>query len=305
MKKNVASQIIGTQMLATDGTAFTGTVTIYITGDNGTQTIGSVGSGVCAHKGNGWHSYVPAQAETNYNHVALTFVGTGAVPVTLQTYTTFPQTGDSFLTTSVLPSAAPGAAGGLLRAGTNLATSFTQGVAITNSTTNGAGLTVTGNGDGSAIDARGGLDGGHGLNAIGGGLYGDGISAFSAFLGSGISASGSRGVRISATGAIAGYPGLHITTTNSNATAVQLQGNGTGAALKLTGGATGVPIEFDVETGFTFHDALRLMSSAMIGKVSGMATTTVTFRNVGDTKNRITATVDADGNRSAITLDAT
>lgn len=97
MKKNVASQVIGAQMVSsTDGSAFTGTVTVYVTGNGGTQAIGSVGSGVCTHEGNGFHSYAPAQAETNYDHIAFTFIGTGAVPATIQVYTAFPQTGDSF-----------------------------------------------------------------------------------------------------------------------------------------------------------------------------------------------------------------
>lgn len=81
---------------ASDGSAFTGSVTVYVTGDAGTQAVGSVGSGVCAHEGNGFHTYAPAQAETNYNHVAFTFIGTGAVPATVQVYTAFPQTGDSY-----------------------------------------------------------------------------------------------------------------------------------------------------------------------------------------------------------------
>lgn len=59
-----------------------------------------------------------------------------------------------------------------------------------------------------------------------------------------------------------------------------------------------------VETSFTPRQALRLMLAALAGKLSGAATTTVTIRNVGDTKDRITATVDADGNRTALTLDA-
>jgi hypothetical protein len=96
MKKNVAGQFIGTEMIALDGSAFTGTVTVYITGNNGTQTIGSVGSGACVHKGNGYHSYAPAQAETNYDHAAFTFTGSGAVPVTINVYPGFPQSGDSF-----------------------------------------------------------------------------------------------------------------------------------------------------------------------------------------------------------------
>jgi hypothetical protein len=97
MKKNVASQVVGAQMVtAADGSAFTSAVTVSVTGDAGTQATGSVGSGACTHEGNGFHTYVPAQAETNYDHVAFTFTGTGAVPATVQIYTSFPQTGDSF-----------------------------------------------------------------------------------------------------------------------------------------------------------------------------------------------------------------
>jgi hypothetical protein len=96
MKKNVASQHIGSQMItAADGTAFTSTVTVYVTGDNGTQTLGSVGSGVCVSEGNGFHSYEPAQAETNYDFVAFTFIGTGAIPSTVEMFTSFPQTVDN------------------------------------------------------------------------------------------------------------------------------------------------------------------------------------------------------------------
>lgn len=97
MKKNVSGQVIGAQMVsASDGSAFTGSVTAYVTGDGGTQAAGSVGSGACTHEGNGFHTYAPAQAETNYDHVAFTFTGTGAVPSTVQVFTTFPQTGDNY-----------------------------------------------------------------------------------------------------------------------------------------------------------------------------------------------------------------
>jgi hypothetical protein len=59
-----------------------------------------------------------------------------------------------------------------------------------------------------------------------------------------------------------------------------------------------------VEPSWTVRQALRIMFSALGGKLAGAATTTVTTRNQGDTLNRITATVDADGNRTAVTLDA-
>ncbi len=59
-----------------------------------------------------------------------------------------------------------------------------------------------------------------------------------------------------------------------------------------------------IETGLTPRQAWRLMAAALAGKLSGAATTTVTIRNaVQDSKNRIVATVDVDGNRSAITTD--
>lgn len=94
MIKNTAGQVVGAQMVsATDGSAFTGSVTVRVTGDGGTQATGSVGSGACTHEGNGYHTYAPAQAETNYDLIAFTFTGTGAIPVTVQVYTI---TGDAF-----------------------------------------------------------------------------------------------------------------------------------------------------------------------------------------------------------------
>lgn len=94
MIKNTAGQKIGAQLVsAADGSAFTGSVTVSVTGDAGTQATGSVGAGACTHEGNGYHTYAPAQAETNYDLVAFTFTGTGAIPVTVQVYTI---TGDAF-----------------------------------------------------------------------------------------------------------------------------------------------------------------------------------------------------------------
>lgn len=96
MKKNVAGQKVGAQLIsAADGSAFTGSVTVYVTGDAGTQAVGSVGSGACTHEGNGYHTYAPAQAETNYDLIAFTFTGSGAIPQTVQVYTSFPQTTDN------------------------------------------------------------------------------------------------------------------------------------------------------------------------------------------------------------------
>lgn len=59
-----------------------------------------------------------------------------------------------------------------------------------------------------------------------------------------------------------------------------------------------------IETGLTPRQSLRLISASVAGKLAGAATSTNTIRNaVADSKPRIIATVDADGNRTAITYD--
>lgn len=60
-----------------------------------------------------------------------------------------------------------------------------------------------------------------------------------------------------------------------------------------------------VETGLTPRQAWRLVAAACAGKASGLDTGSPVYRNVGDTKDRITATTDQYGNRSAVTVDAT
>lgn len=62
----------------------------------------------------------------------------------------------------------------------------------------------------------------------------------------------------------------------------------------------------EVETNLTLRQALRLVAAAVGGKVSGGGTTTITFANaVADDVDRIVATVDSNGNRTAITYDLT
>ena len=60
-----------------------------------------------------------------------------------------------------------------------------------------------------------------------------------------------------------------------------------------------------VDGSTTARQSMRIQNSALAGKASGMATTTAVFRDLADSKDRITATVDSDGNRTAVTLDAT
>jgi hypothetical protein len=60
-----------------------------------------------------------------------------------------------------------------------------------------------------------------------------------------------------------------------------------------------------IEGTVTLPQALRAILGACAGILSGAATTTVTIRDTTNSKDRIIATVDADGNRSAVTLDLT
>lgn len=115
------------------------------------------------------------------------------------------------------------------------------------------------------------------------------------------SLSGSVG---SVTGAINTAAGV-ITTLDALDTAQDTQHGTTQTAV------AGVPVALldlaaGVETGLTLRQAMRLLAAAAAGELSGAATTTIVIRNaVADSKDRITATVDSSGNRSAITVDLT
>jgi hypothetical protein len=60
-----------------------------------------------------------------------------------------------------------------------------------------------------------------------------------------------------------------------------------------------------VEANLTVRQQLRLAAAALYGKAAGLSTTTVTFRDTNDTVDRITATVDASGDRTVVTLNST
>ncbi len=152
----------------------------------------------------------------------------------------------------------------------------------------GTAVLITGGGvAGSGIEIRG--DGSYGMRVIGGtNQPGMSIEAQSG--------SGNDAIDISGEN----Y-GIYIEgTTNSisvpNNIAVS-DGNLTLAAIRDAVWAK------TIETGYTALQSMRLMLSALAGKLSGAATTTVTIRSATDAKNRIVATVDESGNRTAVTHD--
>lgn len=80
----------------------------------------------------------------------------------------------------------------------------------------------------------------------------------------------------------------------------------TGYALSADGIAAMLDLANGIESGLTPRQALRAISAALAGILAGADGTTITLKAAGaaaDGTTRITATVDSDGNRSAITLN--
>lgn len=111
---------------------------------------------------------------------------------------------------------------------------------------------------------------------------------------------GAVGSVTGAVGSVTGNVGGNVTGSVGSVTTVS---DKTGYRLS----ATGVDDIHDevVEGTSTLRQYLRGYAAALFGKASGLATTTAVYRDTGDTKARITATVDTDGNRSAVTTDLT
>lgn len=77
------------------------------------------------------------------------------------------------------------------------------------------------------------------------------------------------------------------------------------SALVLTPNGDGKSIDAVVEGSVGIVESLMLANAANAGKTNGMGTATAHLRDLEDTKNRVTASLDASGNRTSITLDVT
>ena len=335
MKKNVSSQKVGCQMCsATDGSAFTGSVTVYVTGDAGTQAIGSVGSGACTHEGNGYHTYAPSQAETNYDLVAFTFIGTGAIPTTVQLYT-IPTTG--LLAPTVADRTLDVSSGG--EAGIDWAN-----VGSPTTTLNLSGTTVKTatdvETDTADIQSRipaalvsGRIDSSVGAMASGvltaTAIAADAITdakvasdvtiasvtgAVGSVTGAVGSVTGNVGGSVgSVTGNVGGSVGSvatgeisaasfaagAITSTVIATGAVDADALTTDAVTEIAAGILGATIE----GSYDLSECIKVIAAGMGGKTS-VSGSTVTFRNLSDTKDVIVATV-VTNERTAVTLDVT
>ena len=57
----------------------------------------------------------------------------------------------------------------------------------------------------------------------------------------------------------------------------------------------------NTETGLTLKHAIQIITALAL-KATGGGSSSISFRNYGDTKNRLTMTVDENGNRTAVTV---
>jgi len=253
MKKNISSQSIGAEMITVaDGSNFTGTVTVLITKDNGTQSA-SAGTAP-AHEGNGYHSYSPTQTETDADHIAFTFTGTGAITATVQVFTSFPQTADHTAAIADIPTNSE------FNARTILSANYSTAANLATVDTNVDAILVD---TSTTIPAQ--------ISALNDIAAADVWSVVTRELTSGANIALAKGI---------GLTGL----------------NDIAAIDVLNAG--------DVD-GFTLEESQKLILAASVGVLAGAATTTVTIEAADGSKDRITATVDSDGNRSLVVKDAT
>lgn len=206
-----------------------------------------------------------------------------------------------------IPYAPAGAANGVLISGSNSgtttfgaltvtgATTFTgnvsaaAGVTITQSTSNGHGLSITGNGTGNGILSTSGSGAtGDGIKAVSAATNGTGIEVVGMGSGHGLLAtSGTTGAGVR----ISGTTGVNID--GSGGVGVAILGNGANAALRLTGGATGVGLS--IIGGSSSGDGVSIVTTSGHG---------INVAPVGSSKHAILLTGGNGGTSDGLKLVA-
>jgi hypothetical protein len=311
MRKNVASQTIAFQMtLATDGTTAvtSGTPTVYYTVDGGTQ---GTGAGTSTHEGNGQWSYVPAQAETNGDHVIFTMVLATAITQAVNVY---PVSYDPTSASLGLNNFDPAADTVALVTTVTTLTGHTAQTGDSFAIVNGASGSVATKAVVDAIPttAMRGTDSAYTgtpptANAIADQVWDELQSAHVT--------AGSFGIIASE---IAAIPTTAMRGTDSAATAASLataqldldkitgvSGVIISSAVRDSIAVSLLDLANGIETSSTLRESLRLILSAMVGKCSGADTNAPVYRDRGDTVDRITAVTDSDGNRTSVTTNDT
>lgn len=275
---------------ATDGAPITvGVAAKYSTGA-GAQ---AAGLGTCQHEGNGQWSYTPTQAETNVIAFGIQFYHADAVgdgpTISVVTTADVAQTGDVYAQVGV-------AGAGLTALGDTRLANLDAAVSTRSTYAGGAVASVTG-AVGSVTGAVGSVTGN-----VGGNVVGSVGSVAGNVVGSVGSVTGLTASNLDATVSSRAVAGNAMTLTAAYDAAKTAAQAGEAAAA-VAGLSTFAPATDEVETGITWAEWAKVLGSVLAGVASGGGTTTVVFKaldNSGTT--RVTATVDANGNRSAVTL---
>lgn len=286
MFKNVASQKIAVYAFdATTGVPKTGDaaqLTAYVSKDFGSVTVlgDTSATEMDATNAKGMYLFDVTQTETNADCLIFTAKSsTSNIYIAPQTIYTDPASYTSFVTPTNLTAAQ--IATGVWQDTTagDFTTALSVGKSVMNGVSLGTGLTVA-----AVSGAVGSVTG-----AVG-------------------SVTGAVGSVTGAVGSVTGNVGGNVVGTV--ASVVGAVGSVTGlTASNLDATVSSVKAKTDLipgtQDGYTFAQFMLAIGAALGGKASGMATTTAVFRSMNDSKDRITATVDANGNRTAVTLDLT
>lgn len=308
IKQSTAVRNLVFRMLSTtDGFTPTTGLTVTVTlSKNGAAFAAAAGA--VTEIANGYYAVAANATDSNtLGGLMLYATGTGAKGYAQFEIVAFDPRSETNLGLSGLPTAAPGAADGLLIAGTNVATSFSEGIVITKSTgtalviSSETGMSITGttsnglniSGDAAGMTISGNLGTGltifgaegvqiFGLTSHGVEITGQGVAA------AGVTIQAPNGIALSAQGDTAGFSistntghGLAIIGgVNSSGIHVATQGNGDGLTLVHSG--SGVDLRANITGNLT-------------GNVTG---------SVGSVAGNVTGNVIGNVNGSVHALDA-
>lgn len=273
----------------------------YFKDGAGAWTTLTPGNAVAELGATGQYALDLTAAELNHDRIIIKFTAAGAADTSLVIRTT----------PAPVRLADAVSHGGTLGAST--ATLALSLVRATSQVANQSAVIFTGQGTGTGIQLNGGLTG-IGLDLNGGGTSGAGLTIDSttgdAVV---IGSAGGNGdaIQLNPNGTGLGINGTLGTVNNlTNLPAITTNwltatGLATDAADEIAAAAALKLLDTanDIETNITVRNALRACIALLTGQVTGAGSGTEIFKNPGATKNRATITVDANGNRSAITFD--
>lgn len=292
---------IGAVVQISDGAVQTSGVSVKVMPQGGAA---SAGGGTIAYE-EGIVHYLPTQPDTDHASFIVIAYKTGCIPVAQTIVTSASGTagyagldwsvinaptstvnlsGTTVKTATdiaaVLPGVAAGSSGGLHINGSNAGTTtlaaltvtgaltVSGGVAITQSTVNGNGVSIAGNGTGYGLSVTGGATGGGGYVASGGSggvgltvIGENGGVTFDAVNGSALEliADSSTALYVEASGAAS--HGIHVVTTSG--------GLADGIKVERTGGSSGVDIRASITGNLTGN------VSGSVGSVTAIATNAI------------------------------